>query len=86
LLDSDIEGPVNIASGEPIKLMELIGLAAKECGRSDLVRLGALKPAADDPPLLLADTRRLFDEVGWQTQYSLQEGIRETVAWWKQKI
>ena len=85
LLESDVCGPVNIASGKPIVLKDLIAAAAEIAGSPDLVRLGALSPAADDPPLLLANTFRLMEEVGWQPQYTLEQGLQETVAWWKNK-
>ncbi|MFB3133873.1 MAG: GDP-mannose 4,6-dehydratase, partial [Rhodothermales bacterium] len=28
------------------------------------------------------DTSKLRDELGWQAQYSLEEGLRTTVAWY----
>jgi nucleoside-diphosphate-sugar epimerase len=54
-------------------------------GSLDLVRLGALAAGKDDPPLLLANTRRLNEEVGWLPQYSLQQGLQETVSWWRSR-
>ena len=85
LLESEVSGPVNIATGRPVVLKNLIAAAAKITGNPDLIRLGALSPAADDPPLLLANTFRLTEEVGWQPQYILEQGLQETVAWWKNK-
>ncbi len=79
VLDSAVSGPVNIASGVPVTLKQVIYSAAEAVGRPSLVRLGAIATAADDPPLLLADTRRLNDEVGFTARYSLKEGMRETV-------
>jgi nucleoside-diphosphate-sugar epimerase len=85
LLESEVEGPVNIAAGRPIVLRDLIEEAAREVGRPDLVRLGALAAGKDDPKLLLANTRRLNEEVGWLPGYSIQEGLKETVAWWRNR-
>ncbi len=86
LLESKVEGPVNIASGRPIVLKELIGEAARMAGDPQLVKLGALAASKDDPPLLLANTARLNEEVGWRPQYTLTEGLTETVGWWRKKI
>jgi len=86
LLNSEVRGAVNIASGRPIFLKDLVGLVAQTVGRPELVKLGALAPAADDPPLLLADIRRLKDAVGWEAKYDLQQGVQETVRWWKEKL
>jgi nucleoside-diphosphate-sugar epimerase len=52
-------------------------------GRPDLVELGALEAAADEPPLLVADVGRLHGEVGWSPSRSLDEGLDETVEWWR---
>lgn len=86
LLASDVRGAVNIASGQPLKIKEIIKLAAETTGRPDLVRLGALTLSEEEPPFMLANTRRLNEEVGWFPRYSLDEGLKETVEWWKKQI
>ena len=86
LLDSDIQGPVNIGSDERIALADLIGRIALEIGRPDLVRLGARSTPSDEPPLLVPDVRRLRDEVQWRPQLSLNEGIRDAIAWWRGQL
>jgi nucleoside-diphosphate-sugar epimerase len=82
LLESNITGPVNIASGQPLPLKEIIYKIAEKLNRPDLVRLGALETPADDPELLAGDTNRLFNEVGWQPKYNLDQGLEETIVWW----
>jgi nucleoside-diphosphate-sugar epimerase len=83
LLASEVRGVVNIGSGEPVALRHLIELAAAIIGRPDLVDLGAMPPRSDDPPLLIPNVRRLREEVGWQPRFSLDEGLRDTIAWWR---
>jgi nucleoside-diphosphate-sugar epimerase len=83
LLDSDIQGPVNIGSGERIALADLIGRIAHEIGRADLVRLDARTAPGDEPPLLVPDVQRLHDELQWRPQLSLNEGIRDAIVWWR---
>jgi nucleoside-diphosphate-sugar epimerase len=83
LLESNITGPVNIASGQPLPLKEIIYKIADKLNRPDLVRLGALETPADDPDLLAGDTNRLFNEVGWQPKYNLDRGLEETIVWWR---
>jgi UDP-glucuronate decarboxylase len=86
LLESDVQGPVNIGSEERIALADLIDRIALEIGRPDLVRLGARTAPADEPPLLVPNVRRLRDEVQWRPQFSLNEGIREAIAWWRGQL
>jgi len=85
LVDSDVEGPVNIASGRPIALSEMIYAIAEKLGRNDLVHLGAIEASPDEPPLLVADTRKLNQQVGWQPQYALDQGLEHTIDWWRQQ-
>jgi nucleoside-diphosphate-sugar epimerase len=83
LLDSETLGPVNIASGEAVALAELIDAIAAEVGGQGRVRRGALPDRPGEPPLLLADVRRLREEVGFRPQIGLRDGIADTVAWWR---
>jgi nucleoside-diphosphate-sugar epimerase len=83
LLDSGVEGAVNVGSGEGVAVADVVGRIAAVVGRPELVELGALEAPGGDPPLLVADVRRLRDEVGWRPSRSLDEGLRDTVEWWR---
>lgn len=85
ILDSPIEGAINIASGKPVSVAEVVGEAARQIGRPDLLRLGALPTSADEPPLIAADIRRLVHEVGFVPRHSLQSGLEQAIAWWRQR-
>jgi nucleoside-diphosphate-sugar epimerase len=83
LLDSDVMGAVNIASGRAVTLKEMVAIIAGEIGRPDLLRFGAIPAPTDEPPLLLGDVRRLYDTVGWTPRRDLATGLSETIAWWR---
>lgn len=81
LLDSDVQGPVNIASGEARPVRDVILEIARQAGREDLVQLGA-RPS-NEVAVLTADVRRLRDEVGWRPAVPLPSGIEQTLAFWR---
>ena len=83
LLDADVEGAVNVGSGEGVAIADVVQRIAALVGRPDLVELGALEASPDDPPLLVADVGLLRDEVGWQPSRSLDDGLRDTIEWWR---
>jgi nucleoside-diphosphate-sugar epimerase len=83
LLESDVTGPLNIASGQPIALKEIVNRIGHLIGRSDLVRLGAIPEAPTDTPLVVADTTRLAGTLGWHPRVDLEEGLTRTIAWWR---
>jgi len=84
LLGSDTAGPVNIASGSSARVRDLVLLIAAAIGRRDLIRFGAVPTQPGEPSLLVADVRRLREEVAWKPRFSLEEGVRQTVEWWRQ--
>jgi nucleoside-diphosphate-sugar epimerase len=85
LLDSDVQGAVNVASGEAVELRTAIELIAQASGSPELLELGALPRREGEPDRLVADTARLRREVGFEPSISLAAGIAETVSWWAQR-
>lgn len=82
LLDSAVSGPINLASGQPITLADLVSRAAAAIGRPNLLRLGAIPPAPSDTPLVVADVRRQSEELGFVPAVDLESGIARTIEWW----
>src|SRR5439155_6296677 len=58
LCDSDVRGPVNIASGEARPLSDFMTRLAALTGRPDLLRLGARRVPSSEPPRLAASVTR----------------------------
>lgn len=83
LLDSGVEGPVNIGSGRPVVLKNIIQKISDKIIKRDNTEFGAVPVSSDDPPLLVADVRRLIKEVDWIPKYSLDQGLDETISWWE---
>jgi len=82
LLDSSVTGVVNIGSGEPIALKDVMREVAAQLGKPELLRLGA-KQDSEEPERLVPDVKRLFEEVGWKPHRTRVQGLEETIAWWK---
>ncbi len=82
LLDSPAVGPVNIGSGEPLAVGDLVALIAQTVGRPELVRPGALPDRPGEPPLLVGDVNRLSEEVGFAPQFSRDDAVAATIEWW----
>lgn len=85
LLDCDVQGPVNIASGVPVRVAQVVTCVEKLLNQRDMVKLGALPQRDNEPPILIADTRRLRNEVGWTPAHDLESGVRLTIEWWKDR-
>ena len=85
ILDDDVVGAVNIASGKPVAVKELIERLAEQIGRPELVHFGALPTPDNEPPMLVGNVRRLQAEVGWLPSISLESGLASTIAWWREQ-
>src|SRR6185312_17434253 len=74
---SGVTGAVNVASGRPVAVGELLAMVAEACGHPELLHLGEGQEA---PGELTASTRRLRQEVGWSACRPLADGLRQLVA------
>ena len=86
VLDSDLEGPVNIGSDARVTVGELVERIAGQIGRQDLLRVGARPAPAREPLLLVPAVQRLRDQVHWRPRLTLDEGVSEAIAWWRGRL
>jgi nucleoside-diphosphate-sugar epimerase len=82
---ADVTGVVNVGSGVPVRVRDVVAAAARACGREDLVRYGALPSREGDPAFVCADATRLR-ETGWSPAYDLERGMADTAAWWRRHL
>ncbi|MCT7987729.1 NAD-dependent epimerase/dehydratase family protein [Laspinema olomoucense] len=83
LLESPVSGPINIASGQAVTLKDIIYQIAEILNAPELIELGVIPTSATEPPLLVGDIDRLRNELDWQPQFSLNQGLNEAITWWK---
>jgi nucleoside-diphosphate-sugar epimerase len=86
LLDSDVTGAVNIGSGRPVSVREVVLSIARRLSRVDLLDFGARPTSANEPPLLVADVGRLANEVRWNPCFTLESGLDQTIEWWRSRV
>lgn len=82
---TDVRGAVNIASGEGVSIASIAGRLGAISGRPDLIERGALPDRPGDPPRIVASTRRLREEVGFAPARTLDDGLAQTYAWWRER-
>jgi nucleoside-diphosphate-sugar epimerase len=82
LLGAGTTGPVNVGSGNPVCLREVLLEIGRQTGRSVLIQFG-IRESPGTPERIWANINRLKNEVGWAPHLSLEEGIRQTLGWWK---
>jgi nucleoside-diphosphate-sugar epimerase len=81
LVDSPVRGVVNVGSGQGVPVRDVVlAVQARLGGRVDL---GARALPEGEPVSLVADVRRLRDEVGFSPAVGLDEGLERSIAWWR---
>lgn len=86
IADSNLVGPVNVASGEAVELRAIARMVAERIGRDELLEIGARPQREGEPKALIADVQRLREEVRWTPKISLEDGIAEVIAWWRGQL
>ena len=80
LTDAGVSGAYNVASGEAIRLRDLITRIGTIMDRPDLIEIGALPDRAGEAPVIAADVTKIARDTGWQARTPLDEGLRRTIA------
>lgn len=86
ILDSNITGVINIASGQPITIKDVVYKIGEKINKLDLIRLGAIQNTLQETALLVADCGRLSNEINWVAKYNLDTGLEKTIDWCKEHI
>ncbi len=83
LLDSSVEGSVNIASGKEIQIRQMVQWISEKMGAKDLIRFNKNEST---PLKMIAEVRRLAEEVHWKPKYELFPALNQTIEWWKNQL
>jgi len=83
LAGSSLSGVVNVGSGQPVTVRQVVATLDALLGGDGLVRFGARPDNPTDPPFVLADNRKLVQGTGWAPVHDLEGGLRQTIEWSK---
>lgn len=79
LLGSTLAGPVNICSGEPTRLKDIIKYIAKVLEGENLLDIGAIEAPAHEIGYLIGDNSLLVENTEWKPKYDLNTGLERTI-------
>ena len=73
--------PVNLGSAHEITIKDLVELIARLTGFQGEIRWDSSKP--DGQPRRKLDTERAKERFGFESAIGFEEGLGETIAWWR---
>ncbi|MHC5012386.1 MAG: GDP-L-fucose synthase family protein [Planctomycetota bacterium] len=74
--------PMNLGTGREVTMRDLAGLVAAAVGFEGSFAWDASRP--DGQPRRSLDTSQARERLGWEAPTSLEEGLRRTVAWYRE--
>ncbi len=77
----DAADPVNIGTGQEVRIKELVELIGKLTGFGGDIRWDRTRP--DGQPRRSLDTSRARERFGFEAEMPLEEGLRRTIQWWE---
>ncbi len=86
VMEREFSGLVNIGSGFPVTVREIVSLLAEILDRPDLNNFGARPSNATDPAFICANDSKLRSDTDWEPRYNLEEALRATVLWWESVV
>lgn len=83
LLDSNVEGALNIGSGAALKIKEFCLAIGEKLHMKEKIIFGQRPISAAEPLKIVADVKRLNHELQWMPRIDLDTGLDQTIQWWK---
>jgi dTDP-glucose 4,6-dehydratase len=81
LLRSDYTLPVNLGNPREVTMLELAEMVRSTCSSESAIESRPLP--VDDPQRRCPDVSVAVRELGWRATVPLEEGLRQTVEWWR---
>ena len=73
--------PINLGTDHEVTIRETVETVARLVGFEGELRWDPSKP--DGQPRRRVDASRALDELGWKAQVPFEDGLRETIAWYR---
>lgn len=79
---------LNIGSSREISIRDLVGQIESIVGRKIAVEQEdvRVRPGSSEVDRLLCNNRLAYELAGWRPQYTLEEGLLETVQWFEENL
>jgi len=84
LMDSDYQLPVNIGNPTEFTILEFARLIIKLTGSTSSIDFRPLPE--DDPKTRQPDISRAKEMLGWAPQVPVEQGIRTTIEWYRERL
>ena len=85
LVRSDAQGPINVGSGRPAPLREVLDALVANARVQVTVEADDSLRRAQDPAYVVADITRLRQLTGWKPTISLRQSVADVLDEWRER-
>lgn len=78
-----VGGTFNVCTGAPVTVRDLVHAVLNATGSTSEARFGALPYRPTELTILSGDPSQAARVLGWRARVSLEEGLRRTIAWFR---
>jgi len=86
LLGSDLQGAINIGSGEATEVRRFVTIAAEAADMVDRIDIGATSAGTGEAQVVRASVARLTDELGWHPRFTIETGLADAVECFRRNL
>lgn len=83
LIFSDYNGAINIGSGEPYYIKDIVHQISNLLNSSDLIDINPTNFKNEQYPFVVSNTTLLKENLNFTPVYNITEGLSKTIEWWK---
>ena len=76
--------PVNFGTGKAVTIIDLANSIIDLCGKTGEITPVNVEPRIGEVQKLIAGTKRAKEILGWEPEYSFEEGLKEFTQWYRQ--
>ncbi|KAF5422484.1 MAG: UDP-glucose 4-epimerase [Candidatus Methanomarinus sp.] len=78
-----LEEPINFGTGEEIKIIDLANKIIELCDKEGKIKPVHVEPRPGEVKRLLANNSKANEILGWKPDYTIEEGLKKFIDWYK---
>ncbi len=83
---STVQGVVHVGSDGATTVRDLALRIGDRLGRRELLCFGEIAPRMHEAPRIVSSNDRLYSEVGFRPRFNLDDGLSDTIDWWRKRM
>ena len=78
-----ITEPINFGTGKEVSIIDLANIIIDLCGKKGNIKSVHVESRIGEVKRLIADATKAKDLLGWEHKYTLEEGLKEFIQWYR---